>query len=198
MSASPCLLVLLGLGAAVLTGCGNPLMVKPGEHDEIGNAYRVDPQIEWSRQQDRKLQIWTVDGPLLEQLRLYAGIEDGDTLLPTPGRSISRQAWEQRPKYHKGMRAHDVVELVAATLAQSGAIDVGAERLRPAEFGGRAGFRFDLRFESDIGVRYRGLATGMITQDGRLHLILYMGAQPHYFDAYEAIIRRILSSVILL
>lgn len=199
MSSAPfCFLVLLGLGAAVLTGCGDPLLVKPDEHDRIGEAYRVDPQIEWSRQQDHKLQIWTVDGPLLEQLRLYAGIANGDSLLPTPGRSISRQEWGQRPKYHKGMRAHDVMELVATTLAQSGAVDVGAGRLRPAEFGGRSGFRFDLRFASDLGVTYRGLAAGMITQDGRLHLILYMGAQPHYFDAYEAIIQGILNSVVLL
>ncbi len=198
MSTPPWLWALLSLGAAMLTGCGDPLMVKPDEHDEIGEGYRVDPQIEWSRQQDRKLQIWTVDGPQLEQLRLYAGLEAGDSLLPTPRRSISKQAWEQRPTYHKGMRAHDVMELVATTLAQSGAIDVVVERLQPAEFGGQSGFRFDLRFKADIGVTYRGLATGMVTQTGRLHLILYTGAKPHYFDAYEAIIQRILSSIILL
>ena len=198
MSACARLLLALALGAWLLAGCGNPILVKPGESNEIGEAYRVDPQIEWSRQQTHKLQIWTVDGPQLEQLRLYANIEDGDSLFPAPGPQTRTQAREHRPEYRLGMRAHDVVELVAATLEQSGAIDVVAERLQPGEFGNQSGFRFELAFKSELGLAYRGLAAGMITADERLHLILYMGAQPHYFGAYAPTVRRIVDSVRLL
>lgn len=195
MSVCARLLLLLILGAGLLAGCGNPILVKPGESNEIGDAYRVDPQIEWSREQAQKLQIWTVDGPQLQQLRLYADIADGDTLFPAPARTQRREHW---PEYRQGMRAHDVAELVAATLEQSGAIDVVAKRLQPGGFGNQPGFRFDLTFHSELGLAYQGLAAGMITPDNRLHLILYMGAQPHYFGAYVPTVRRLLDSVRLL
>ncbi|MDN5869836.1 MAG: hypothetical protein L0H73_03820 [Nitrococcus sp.] len=189
------LVALLGLAATLLAGCSSLLTSNP---NQIGDAYRVEPQIEWSRQWGYKLQIWTVDGALLEQLRLYASIEEGDTLLPVTRTQAGSWQGEHWPEYRQGMRAHDVMELVAATLQQSGSVEVAAKRLRPAEFGGRPGFRFELRFESENGLDYEGLALGMITEDERLHLILYMGAQPYYFGAYETIVERILDSVILL
>lgn len=188
-------LALFGLAAALLAGCSNLLRDNP---NEIEDAYRVDPQIEWSRQQGGKLQIWTVDGPLLEQLRLYAGIEDGDTLFPVARAQAVGPQGEYWPEYRQGMRAHDVMELVTATLQQSGLVDVVARRIRPVAFGSRPGFRFDLRFESENGLAYRGLAAGMITEDQDLHLILYMGAQSYYFGAYEAVVRRLMDSVVLL
>lgn len=198
MSAGARLLLVVVLGGVVLAGCGNPILVKPGQSNAIGDAYRVDPQIEWSRQQAGKLQIWTVDGPQLEQLRLYGDIADRDSLFPAAGSQARAPAREHRPEYRQGMRAHDVMELVAATLEQSGAIDVVAERLQPGEFGGQPGFRFELAFKSELGLAYRGLVAGMITADERLHLILYMGAQPHYFGAYVPTVRRLLDSVRLL
>ncbi|MDN5850607.1 MAG: hypothetical protein L0H63_13375 [Nitrococcus sp.] len=188
-------LALFGFAATGLAGCSSLLMDNP---NEVGDAYRVEPQIEWSRQQGYKLQIWTVDGPLLEQLRLYANIEEGDRLLPTTRTQAGSWQGGHWPEYRQGMRAHDVMELVTATLQQSGSVDVVAKRLRPAEFGGRPGFRFELRFESENGLAYQGRAMGIITEDERLHLILYLGAQPYYFGAYEAIVQRILDSVILL
>jgi len=184
----------LGLAAILLAGCANPRLVKPEGEAEV-DAYKVDPQIEWSRERlGSKLQIWTVDGVPLEQLRLYSDIEDGDTLFPEPRRPVLRRELEHRPKFKGDMRAHDVMDLVAATLAQSGAMDVKANNLRPADFGGRAGFRFDVALQSQTGLAYEGLAAGAVT-DERLQLILFMAAKRHYFDTYAPVVRRIFESV---
>lgn len=182
---------------AVLAGCATPGKIEPGEPTEAAGHYRVEPQIEWSRMHWRQMELWTVDGPQLQQLRFYRAIEDGDTLLPEPRQALVAPREDRRPRYRDWMRPHDVMALVADTLAQSGTVDIRARGLRPADFGTRPGFRFELAFASQAGLPYRGLGLGMIDDENQLHLILYLGAEPHYYDAYRDAVEGILASVVL-
>lgn len=72
--------VLDALAAALLAGCAGAGPVKPGEPARAAEHYRVSPQIEWSRIERGAVDIWTVDGPQLQQLRFYRAVADGDTL----------------------------------------------------------------------------------------------------------------------
>ncbi len=181
----PILFVLMGLVSCTYSPRN---LVKP-EPRAIGGAYRVDPQIAWSRiAAFNRMELWTVDGPDLEALRLYYGVQDGDTLLPTRR--------EQRlPTYEAGMKPHDVVELVLASLARIGSSQVTASGLQPASFGDLPGFRFDLDFHSPQGLEYKGLAVGTVAGGGGLHLILYTGAQIHYFPKHRDAVERLIASV---
>lgn len=193
MSVWRTMLVALGV-AALHAGCAtNPRLVEAGDDAEVA-AYEVDPQIEWSRQQARDLEIWTVNGVQLEQLRLYSDVESADSLFPQRQGASARAEPEERPRFRPDMRAHDVMELVQATLAQSGALDISVTQLRPANFGDRPGFRFDLALTAPSGLAYRGLAAGAV-KDERLQLILFLAAEPHYYPRYAPVVRRIIKSV---
>ncbi len=168
-----------------LAGCAAYSLVPPSRY-AVGEAYSVDPQIAWSKLSQSDVEIWTVDGPLLQSLRLYAGIEDGEALF--------QDDTEDLPVFRDDMLAGEVVELIVDSITREGASGVRSSNLRPAPFGGQPGYRVDLEFVSDTGLEMRGLAAGAVT-DGRLHLILYVGTASHYFSKHERAVDRLIDSV---
>lgn len=186
----------LVLVTLLLPGCAAGPEVEPHQPAAVTDHYRVESTIEWTRIERGKLEVWTVDGPQLQQLRFYRAVHDGNSLLPRPPPTAAGP--DRRPRYQAWMRPHDIMDLVAASLSQSGAISVATRNLRPADFGQREGFRFDLAFESQGGLDYRGLALGMVDAEHRLHLILYTGTRSHYFEAYRGPVEDILASIELL
>ena len=94
------------------------------------------------------------------------------------------------------MRATDVAEFVAATLASQQFANVETDNLRPAQFGSLKGFRFEFSMSSEVGLEFRGMAIGAL-QDGRLHLILYRATRLYYFPEYEDEVERIFDSITL-
>lgn len=178
--------VAAALGACATTPVSGPVM--PGERQEIGGAYTVAPQTEWQRRSVDGAQRWTVAGANLHQLRLYGDLAPGDTLFPeAPAKRM--------PSYDGRARAHEVAELIRASLSRIGAVDVQTTNLRPGPFGERDGFRLDLSFAAGSGLRYRGLAAGTGDDEGRLQLILYFGAREHHFPAYEERVESLIGSV---
>jgi hypothetical protein len=166
------------------------LLVEPGPRD-IGGAYQITTPIAWSRFAMAPTEQWTVDGLTLQNLHLFAGLDDGDVLFA----ESRRRADDGVPRYRRGMRASDVAEFVAASLAERGAGEVETAALRPAPFGALDGFRFDIAFLSGDGLAYRGAALGAVGDDGRLHLILYTGTRQHYFAAHLEAAEAIFGSV---
>lgn len=189
--------LLLLVAVALATGCISSRTIHPGEARDIAGEYRVTSEAKWTRTGWRNLEVWTVDGPQLQQLRLYAEIEDGETLFERPRQAIlvRPSVRKYRPKYHHYMAPHDVMELVTATLVKWGAVDAVGSNLRPAALGGRDGFRFDIRFVSQGGLVYRGLAHGSIDAERNLHLVLYLGTEAHYFPKFLQEVEDILSSI---
>ena len=190
-------LIVLVLAALLLAGCAASRSVSPGEARKIFGEYRVKSNANWSRISMRNVEIWTVDGPQLQQLRLYSELEEGDNLLEIPKEAflIPPSFYEDRPNYHEEMSPHDVQEMVTTTLVQWGAVNAHARGLRPAKFGGRDGFRFDIEFISQGGLEYRGLALARIDTDRHLYLVLYLGAKSHYFPKLQQEVENILASI---
>ncbi len=195
MTAARCIPLLLAIVLA--TGCVSSRTIHPGEPRDIFGEYRVMSAAKWTRSGWRNMELWTVDGPQLQQLRLYADLEDGDSLYERPRQAVlvRPSVRKYRPKFHAQMLPHDVAELVSSTLVQWGAVEADATALRPARFGDRDGFRFDIRFVSQGGLVYRGLALGHINAEKRLHLILYLGTEAHYFPKFREEVEAILASV---
>ncbi|NIR31297.1 MAG: hypothetical protein GWN84_18715 [Gammaproteobacteria bacterium] len=174
--------------AVVLPGCAYYALVEPGPR-EMGGFYRVDPQIAWSVRAQGKMEMWTVDGPLLQQLRFYQGLQPGRTLF------VGRATDEETPRYEKGMRANDIADFVLASLEHAGATDVTLDTLRPAPFGDWSGFRFEFDYLNRDGLAYRGLGLGAVDGEDRLHLVLYLGTREHYFDRHREAVERLLASI---
>ena len=71
------LIALLALGA-----CAQYSLISV-ERIEIAGAYSVSPSIKWNSKRGRDYELWTVDGPKLQDLTIYGGFEDDDILFST-------------------------------------------------------------------------------------------------------------------
>ena len=170
----------------MLGGCSSFSLVEAGRVN-IGALYSVEPQRSWSQVVENGIELWTIDGPLLEAVRFIRDIDDGYPLVYTLHE-------RDLPEFQANMTPSDVQELVVDTLAAFGAGRVEADGLRPGGFGSRPGFRFELTFVEESGLEVSGLVAGMI-HDERLHLIVYTGARTHYFDQHRERVERLIESV---
>lgn len=176
-----------------LAACAQYSLVK-AKTQKIGGAYTVEAQIDWNKRAEGKLEWWTVDGPGLEVLRFFKGLDDGDALFTRPAGMAKGIKF---PAYRAGMTASEVMEFVVESLGRAGAADLEARGLQPAQFGSVPGFRFELTFATGSGLEMRGLAAGAVIEDA-LHLILYTGTRVHYFPKYRDDVERLLGSIELI
>ncbi len=176
-----------------LAACAQYSLVK-ATAQKIGGAYTVEAQIDWNKHAEGKLEWWTVDGPGLEVLRFFKGLDDGDALFTRPAGMAKGIKF---PTYRAGMTASEVMEFVVESLGRAGAADLEARGLQPAQFGSVPGFRFELTFATGSGLEMRGLAAGAVIEDA-LHLILYTGTRVHYFPKYRDDVERLLGSIELI
>jgi hypothetical protein len=203
-------MILLLIAIFLLVGCLHYQGV-PTERRVIGDLYTVKSNVAWSQTNEGGIQMWTIDGPLLEALR-FVNLNDGETLFPSKGKD------DKSPKFRSHMTPNEVVEFFIASLKSvSGGIDthqltkgmvqpaniragsinaasIEVSNLRPADFGGFHGFRFDFSFLSKEGLEKQGLAMGSI-HDGKLLLMIYTGTREHYFEKHKQDVETIFSSV---
>ena len=172
--------------AASMSACSFYTLLEP-TRVEVAGFYTVDPQIQWNRGKAQHIEIWTVDGPLLESVRFFDARKHGDTrFVPGPD--------QKPPKFDKDMKASDVQEFVVDTIAAAGTSGVEAFNLRPWEFGVLSGFRFELKYVNKDGLEHEGFAVGAIS-DERLYLILYSGARRYYYPKYRGFAEGIVASI---
>ncbi|MEE8187602.1 MAG: hypothetical protein V3T80_00195 [Kiloniellales bacterium] len=182
--------LLIAVLLLALSACAQYSLVE-AKKQEIGGAYTVEAQIAWNKSSEGKLEIWTVDGPSLNAVRFFKGLGDGDALFKIP-RKTKEEA--KLPTYRSGMTPNDVMDLVADSVARIGANDVQTRNLRPIDFGGNPGFRFEVTFYSSDGLELDGLVAGAIVEE-KLHMIMYTGARLHYFPKYKEDVERLIGSV---
>jgi len=170
-----------------LIGCAPITLVAP-EKQKIGESYSVEPRLQWNQAKNPTNVSWTIDGFDLQHLVFYATLEEGEKLatLPGPGNKL--------PSFDPSMRANDVMEFLEETYVAGGVEGVETSNLRPANFGDRSGFRFDISMLSKDGLRYRGTAIGAL-HDGTLDLIVYRGTEIYYYERYEDEVEHIFSTI---
>ena len=184
----------IALACVALTSCASISLVKPGTV-EIENTYTVETNTAWNRMSGQVDDLWTLDGPLVQAIYFYTGIEEGENIFQNPGSDNGPDAkYKNMPKFKKGMTAFDISEMVVATLAQSKASDIQVVSLTKAEFGNRDGFRFELRYKDAESLERKALVFGT-AQNDRLHLILYQAPAIYYFDRDKARVEQIFKSV---
>jgi hypothetical protein len=177
------LLAALGVLAA---GCDRYTLVANGPVT-MDSTYTVEPQIAWNRHSDGNSEIWTVDGPALEEVRFVNGLEDGDRL-------FSGADAKKLPTFGAKMTAVEVLEFFEQSFIRAGVLDMKTRGLRPARFGGADGFRFEFTYSLEDGLEREGLAAGML-RGGKLYMIVYSGTRLHFFGKYKAVAERVIASV---
>lgn len=156
---------------------------------DIGEIYSIEPQIAWRRADREGIEIWTIDGPMLQQIRFLKSIGDGDPILLS-----NRKVAEKKPRFSSKMSANEIMEIVVASLDNGKRGQIKATNLRPMKFGSVQGFRFDLTWVSAKGLPYSAIvAAGGIA--GSLELIFYTGDSLHHFAKFEDTVEKILKSI---
>ena len=177
-------LVLVGLLIS-LAGCVTGYaLVAPAAPVRVGSL-EVTPDSAWNKAAPMMVRfagkngaVWTRDGLLLDRLILLGGIHDGEPVF------VSERKDAAMPVFRAGMLPNEIEELTDASIAKSfgeGSVAVTTSGLRPHRFGEQRGILFDLDIAVSDGPDYRGLA-GAFTVGGDLYLMLYIAAEPYYFD----------------
>lgn len=179
--------------AALLAACVSITLQKPGTV-RVG-ALQVTAQDSWNvlpaamTPFARKgAQVWTRDGVLLDRLMIIPSVPEGEPLFSEPDKAIAL------PRFKADMLPDEIAQFTESSLVKllgEGGTVVKTANLRPARFGEQRGVMFDLRATLTEGPAYRGTA-GAFIASGQLNMVLFIGADPHYYDrsrpAAEAVI----------
>jgi len=177
------------LSLVATAGCAEYRLVVPARVP-MANAYSLETQIPWSELSRSRDTIWTVDGPLLDQVRFTAGLAAGDVLFPE---SVATQP----PRVFPGMMPTDVVDFLSDSLRGTGVHAVTTRHLKPRPFGAVQGFQFEVEFIAQDGLERSGIVAGAMIKN-KLYVIMYAAARQHYFAKYREEVLRLLDSIVLL
>ena len=125
---------------------------------------------------------WNVKGPQLNSLHLIANVREREFIF------LGERQTTRRPDgafYHRGMRADELRDLIADGMRAAGAVNVVASNLRPVDFGGREGLRFEMAMDNQAGLKYRAMAAAFEHENG-LALALFYAPAEYYYPRDEA------------
>ncbi|MBS0503259.1 MAG: hypothetical protein JSS55_05535 [Proteobacteria bacterium] len=148
-----------------------------------GGALTVKPEAgwnRWSKKPTKQSELWSFDGPLLNQIQFFGGVGSGQPL----ARERNKKR-EPLPKFKVDMKATEVAEAFEQTIrVTQGASDFAIDQIEPAAFGATQGFRFAYHYTAGELVR-KGEVRGAIVKN-KLYMIAYSAPALHYYDAHLA------------
>ncbi len=187
--------ILFYLSLCLVVGCVSYAAVGPGAMTYPGLV--VETGAAWNRVPKEHMTImrpgaetWTQDGMLLDRVMIIPGVPDGEPVFRQRSRS------EALPKFEANMLPNEIQELTESTVVKlfgEGQGAVESSNLRPHSYGDRRGILFDLNIAVSDGPDYRGIA-GAIVHEGKLNLIIFIAAEPYYFDKHVDAARAIIES----
>ena len=136
---------------------------------------------------------WTQDGLLLDRITIIPGVKDGEAIFSSRNKSAAL------PVFRADMLPNEIEELVESSIVKlygEGQSAVSTSGLRPQGFGSDGGFMFDIEAAVTESPDYRGLVGAFIVDD-TLYLILFLAADPHYYDKHLASADAIIKSATL-
>lgn len=188
LRAAMVVLVLLLLGACASSG---GVLQTAGSVDVFDMHLQSD--LDWSRIKDplQHEEIWTIDGVALNSLSIFSGIADGQHVFML-GRA--RSSRPDGPWFRSGMRPDEIRDIVVAAMIRQNMLKVATQNLRPHDFGGVPGLRFEFTATSSGGLLYRG-SVAAAQRGGKLDLLLWKAPAEYYYDRDAAAMQRMLDGV---
>lgn len=176
----------------LLAGCATSggRLVKPGPNP-AGGRLTIDSEMEWTRASAMRYQLWTIDGEPLNTLYLVPAVREREYIF------LGRRQTTRRPDgpfYQRGMRADELRDLIADGLRLAGFVNVATSNLRPADFGGREGLRFDFSLSSEEGLIYQGMAATFEHEQG-LALAIFLAPREYYYPRDAVKVSRMLDTL---
>jgi len=179
----------------LLAGCAPYSLVNP-ERQTVGDVISVQPGLKWSKMTNHdfqgKVEVWTLDGPVLNTLLFFTGVPDGEPLFTR--RAVGSGEGEKPPVLKASMNPIEIQELLEATIARHFQTTLAEGRnLKPVPIADGKGFRFETRLVGRDEVERAGVFVGTI-RNKKLYGAWFQGAKLHYYDRYLPEFDRIVSS----
>lgn len=182
-------MLLMAVIAGLSTGCvTTTYSLVPSGPSNVGGL-NVSPGLSWNLAPKihtpiarKESQSWTQDGLNLNRLIVIPAVPDGEPIFKAFQQSAAL------PPFRAGMLPNELVELTESSVEKlfgEGDSVVETDNLRPHRFGGEIGVLFDIRLTLAAGPDYKGLV-GAFTADDALYLILYLAADPYYYEKYRS------------
>jgi hypothetical protein len=168
-------------GTIVTAALANSL-VAPGPRSKIArSSFSASPDSEWNRlsaREGRNVETWTIDGPQLNKVNFFGGIEVGKPLF----READRRN-QPLPRVTPNMLITDIPMLLESSYrVQFGVTRMSIDSQLPETVGGHQGIRFTYSFvRQDDEVERRGEAVGAVVGE-RLFMVTYEAPAIHFFD----------------
>jgi len=143
------------------------------------NSYSVPLQQDWSAisaksDKGNKIQILTMDGPLLNSVYLVSNLKDGDSIM----KEIRKE--NPVPTYYDDLSDLEQVEFLTDTLEKGlGYVNMATNNVAPASFNGEDGIKFDMSAVTDGGLNISGSALMAQSEDG-LNVVFYLAPTEYY------------------
>jgi hypothetical protein len=139
---------------------------------------------------ERGVRVLSIDGPYLNRLYIASDIREDRSLLRPQDRDTPR------PTYRADMSDTELVEFVVDCIAQE-YHDPEASGLRPQALGGIPGVRFDIAARTDAGLNMSGTALVARGPNDRLHALIFLAPNEHYYAALLPDVEAIFASATL-
>lgn len=169
----------------IVSGCVSFKATVPGEL--TFSELTVDTEIAWNevpreatRLSRNDSRMWTQDGVLLDRILIIPGVPSGEPIFK---QTSSSQAL---PTFNATMLPNEIEELTESSIVKlfgEGGVVVETRQLRPHRFGDDKGIMFDIEVSVSDGPNYRGVAGALIVSE-KLYLILFLGAEPYYYEKH--------------
>lgn len=182
-------ILILVLSLSACGGAGGPL-VRPGPNP-AGGKLMIDSEMEWTRLQTTRYQLWTMDGELLNRLYLVPTVREKEFIF------LGQRQTKRRPDgafYQRGLRPDELRDLILDGLRAAGTANVEARNLRPARFGSRDGLRFEFSLANEEGLKFQGMAAAFEHEKG-LSLAIFMAPTEYYYPRDEAKVSKMLDTL---
>ena len=182
--------IVTALLCVALTGCAAVAKMESGEQT-IGGRLVVHLDGAWNHVTTPGIgpaHTWTMEGLPIDQLRIYAGIKDGEPVHP-PDSSGKRKNFS----FRASMQTEDIVAMFEGMMTRDGSV-FRLNKLEPISFGGQKGFRFEFSLTRKVdSVELAGVGFGTVAK-GELYAMLYAAPQLGFFARHQRSVERMARS----
>jgi hypothetical protein len=156
-------------------------------------SLKVTPGEDWNRNTRRPIkkgEIWTLDGPSVNELYFVSGLAAGETLFKDYAKKD-----RPLPKLGSALQLTDIPDFVENSTRQALVTSVfQVTGIEPMRFAGQNGVKFTYEYAIQGNpLIYKGVAAGTVADD-KLYLITFSAPAIHFYDRDRAKAEAIMAS----
>lgn len=178
--------LLCAVAIFLLTACAPAFSLIKPERQTVGGVISVQPGVAWNKvgmhNYQGHVEVWTLDGQVLNTLVFFTGVPDGQPLFTV--RAFGAPEGEKAAVFRATMNPIEIQELLEATVSryfQTTIVEV--HNLKPMPIANGQGFRFETRMIGRDEVERDGVFVGTI-RNQKLYGAWFQGAKLHYYKRY--------------